>query len=49
MNLTSRYAKECKLKCDNKTNQVFLILTTWELSVNRKDLRALILEGPPQL
>ena len=38
-----------QIKCDNKINQVFFILTTRELSVNRKDLWAPNLAGPPQL
>ena len=33
----------------NKINQVFFILTTWELSANRKDVQAPTLAGPTQL
>ena len=40
-------AKWCKIKCDNKINQVFFILTTRELSVNRNGLQAPTLAGPP--
>ena len=36
-----------RLVCDNKSNQVFFISTTWEISVNRIDLQAPVLVGPP--
>ena len=38
-----------KIKCGYKIIQVFFILTTWELSVIRKDLPAPTLAGPRQL
>ena len=38
--------QQCLIQCDNKINQVFLILTTRKLSMNRNDLRAPSL--PPQ-
>ena len=37
------------LKCDNKNNQAFFNFTTRKRSVNRNDLRAFTLAGPPQL
>ena len=37
-----------QMKCDNKLKQVFFISTLREHSVNRKDLRALTLVGPPR-
>ena len=52
LNITAKfYSKfyDIPTKCDNKISQVFFILTTMELLLNRKDLWAPTLAGPLRL